>query len=177
MNVLRLHILVAMSFVSLVSGLHAAVNTAKDHPYIVSVDTTQVKDPAGKPSGQTLVKLLVMKTPGDAKSKWEVLSRPILIIADGQRAQVEVGGPSREAKPATAQPIQAETWSGVRVDLVRPMKPAQVVTITTIWEDGAVVWAHSDTVDVGSHTPLDPAVLERLKADSLRPAQTTNPAK
>jgi hypothetical protein len=175
MNALRLHILVAVSFVSLVSSLHAAVNTAKDQPYIVSVDTTQVKDPAGKPSGQTLVKLLVMKTPGDANSKWEVLSRPILIIADGQRAQVEVGGPSHEAKPATGHPSGTETWSGVRVDLIRPMKPAQVVAITTIWEDGAIVWAHSDTVDVGGHTPLNPAVLERLKADSLRPAQTTRP--
>jgi hypothetical protein len=156
----------------------AAPATQPAAPYAASVSVSQVtqfSEPGHKRSTHVLVRALVVETPADPAKPVTVLTHPSVMLDQGQHATMWVSGvavphdaanpPSKALPSATTQKsgADADSWSGVRLDVYCPTKQAQVNAVITVWDEGLIVWADAQTLKVGEHSQIDPAIISRLK--------------
>ncbi len=100
-------------------------NSSTQPWYRASASASLVSDK----TGQYVVRVLVEKlTPGGQP---EVISRPMILMSDGNVATVEVG--QREG-------------SGIKVDIIKPLNIDAATVVTTILDEGRVRWVDTEKV-------------------------------
>ena len=77
-----------------------------------------------------------------------ILSSPRILFNEGEEAQMVAGRPP--AASDTGRPAKApgEIESGVKVDVISVKGRENILMVTTVIEDGVIVWADTATVPI-----------------------------
>jgi len=118
-------------------------------PYVIAASAQHDR------SGEfTIISVMVRKTSPGGKPA-TTLAHPRVMVSDGQLAQFIIGSEKAPVTRPSGGPAES-VLSGVRLDLVKPKGKEYVLVITTVWDDGAIVWAQSDKVPIGDHAAPNP---------------------
>ncbi len=134
----------------LASGLVA--RAGESHPYDVTAEAER------SPGGVVVSTKITKRTPD---GRTEVLSAPRLTLLDGRRGTITMGSETaqavKEAGPGAEKAGDESNieilFTGLQVDVIKPVGRDEVLLVTTITEKGSIVWADSRLVKVRDGKP------------------------
>ncbi len=151
----------------LASGLVA--RAGESPPYAVMAE-------AERSEGFIIVSAKITHKTPDGRT--DVLSAPRLSLMDGRRGTISVGSETaqavKEAGPdaekAGDEPDIEILFSGLQIDVIKPVGRDEVLLVTTVTEKGSIVWADSRLVKVrdgkSPGAPADAAGSKAVQPDA-----------
>jgi hypothetical protein len=79
-----------------------------------------------------------------------ILSEPRVMLNAGQRAEIEIGQAPADPKGVTPPNLQGNPQSGIRTEIISVKGQDRVLMVTTVTENGTIVWADAATVPITS---------------------------
>jgi len=147
-------VMIRHAIVLFVTLLFLAVRAeaADNAPYVVTAQATQAGDKI------TVAVKLVYKEKANVPQAGEkevttTVSNPKVVLFEGQRAELGIGKSPDAAGKTEPQTKPGVVSSGFTVDIISVKGRNQIVMVTTVVEQGKVVWADAATVPVAAAKP------------------------
>ena len=135
-------------FACVILSLVAVRAGAADAPrYASSAQATRSGDKIAVSIKVVLNKKEVVPTVGETNVD-TTLPSPQITLVQGQRAQIAIGSKSRPAAAGAKPQDPSDIESGQRVDVISIKGQDSLVVVTTVIENGEIVWAQAATVPV-----------------------------